>query len=131
MSDKPETKWTPPERETWWINSRGYVEGRVWRNSKRSQMKQHRHVMQEHLKRYLSPDEHVHHINGDKQDNCIENLQLVSQSEHSRITNSQRIYVRGYKLDLTDAERKRRSQHMKRLHETGIAMPPQNRGEQS
>lgn len=41
--------------------------------------------MQEHLKRPLRDDEVVHHINGDKTDNRVENLAVMSQSEHAQI----------------------------------------------
>ncbi len=41
--------------------------------------------MEEHLGRPLSSDEHIHHINGDPADNSIENLELVSNSEHRKI----------------------------------------------
>ena len=44
----------------------------------------HRMVMEEYLGRPLRSDEHVHHINGDRTDNRIENLEIISASEHER-----------------------------------------------
>lgn len=44
-----------------------------------------RAVMQAHLGRALADNEHVHHINRDKTDDGIENLQVVSNEEHAHM----------------------------------------------
>lgn len=50
---------------------------------------EHRHILEQHLGRSLSGDERVHHINGKKRDNRLENLFLcASDSAHSRAHHS-------------------------------------------
>jgi hypothetical protein len=67
------------------INSNGYVIVYVGVGypgaGKQGQILEHRKVMQEFLGRPLTAAENVHHRNGDKQDNRLENLELWSRSQ--------------------------------------------------
>jgi hypothetical protein len=44
---------------------------------------EHRHVMEQHIDRFLLPQETVHHKNGVRDDNTITNLELWSSSHPS------------------------------------------------
>lgn len=44
---------------------------------------EHRKIMSEHLGRRLNNQEAVHHINGNKEDNRIDNLEVVSWRDHT------------------------------------------------
>lgn len=43
---------------------------------------EHRIVMENHLGRILTPEEVVHHIDGNKKNNVIENLELMDRLDH-------------------------------------------------
>lgn len=56
---------------------------------------EHRYVMSEYLGRPLLASEDVHHKDGDKTNNSIENLQILSRSEHTKHHNKSRNIIRG------------------------------------
>lgn len=62
-----------------------------------------------HTKHTVTPWEDVHHINGIKDDNSPENLEIIEHGEHTREHNSQREYKKGYKMNLSLEERESRS----------------------
>lgn len=56
----------------------------------------HRIIMENHLKRLLNTDEVVHHLDGNKKNNDISNLELMTRQEHSKHHQSERgrMYVK-------------------------------------
>ena len=53
--------------------------------NKKGNVKLHRAVMEEKLGRRLTPDEVVHHKDGNKLNNDISNLEVMSRGDHSRL----------------------------------------------
>jgi hypothetical protein len=76
----------PPRGTTRFVDAYGYIQVYVPPNErppgceKRTNLPEHRLVMAKHIGRHLLPEETVHHKNGDRQDNRIQNLELWSKN---------------------------------------------------
>lgn len=44
----------------------------------------HRHIASVRIGRWLAPSEHVHHLDGNKENNTPNNLEVISPSEHAK-----------------------------------------------
>lgn len=63
---------------------KGYVY--IWDKIKGKHVYEHRKIMEEHLGRELLPEEDVHHIDGNRQNNTLGNLIIVDHNVHARIS---------------------------------------------
>jgi len=68
--------WRKPNKKGWVHNGR-----RVIQDGTR-EIFEHRYIMEQHLGRPLEPNEVVHHKNEDRMDNRLENLELMTRSQH-------------------------------------------------
>ena len=96
----------------YWIALDGYLAKSISKDHPYRKMasscgiiKIHRLVMAEHLDRCLLPTEHVHHKNGNKLDNRIENLEGTANSQH--IKDHHKGYTDGYSKGLIDGHEQR------------------------
>lgn len=62
------------DKDGYW---RIYVDG--------NRVREHRHIMEEHLGRKLEPNEVIHHKDRDRVNNDISNLELMTKSEHAKL----------------------------------------------
>lgn len=69
-----------PRAVNWFKNKSGYVTIRLGNKHHY----QHRLIFEVYLERRLKPTEHIHHLNGIREDNRIENLVMCSPAEHAK-----------------------------------------------
>ena len=115
------------DREVLWVNQKGYIEGRVYRNGVCRQVKQARWIMEQYLGRRLYPSEIVHHSNEDRQDNRIENLEIKSNGKHTADHQFGKPKPRGRKNNISEQERQRRSDFMREVHRRRQENDPTNK----
>lgn len=63
------------------ITGKGYV----FFKTCKGWIQEHRLIMEVYLGRFLDPNEAVHHLNGNRQDNRLENLELMDAVQHTRM----------------------------------------------
>lgn len=110
------------KKESWWVNQKGYIEGKIWINDHTQiRVKQHRWVWGNENGK-IPEGYDIHHVDGNRQNNEISNLEMIQHSEHTCLTNK-REYNSGYKMRLSCEERKRRSEYAKKqnLYKMGQA----------
>ena len=71
------------------LNAKGYVlirkEGHPRASKRGNYVREHIILIEQNIGRYLKDDEIVHHINGNKSDNRLENLMLMKHGKHSSL----------------------------------------------
>ena len=63
----------------------GYVVRYIDGYNKKGNVKEHRYIMEQYLGRKLDPNEIVHHKDGNKLNNDINNLEVMTWGEHSKL----------------------------------------------
>lgn len=88
----------PANYKGWWRKDSGYIMVHCPDHphaDRHGDVPEHRLVVEENLGRLLTRDEVVHHRNQVKDDNRIENLQVMIEADHLRLHLRERNYNRG------------------------------------
>lgn len=75
----------------------GYICRYINGYNKKGNVKEHRYIMEQYLGRKLKSNEVVHHIDGNRENNDIKNLQVMTRGEHSKLHREKEL-LQGKKL---------------------------------
>lgn len=83
----------------------------MYLNVKGRRIMAHRHIMEQHLGRPLKPfpQEVVHHINGNRSDNRLENLVVLAHGVHVSQHQTGQKYTEERKQNISKAKRQARN----------------------
>ncbi|UOF78251.1 homing endonuclease [Caudoviricetes sp.] len=99
LSSRGVSRNSIPIEKRWRKNKKGYIFSTI----RRKRIMQHRYVVEKHIGRPLQKHEIIHHINGIKTDNRIENLHITNNKEHPMSYGN--AYMDGYRKGLEDAKK--------------------------
>jgi len=89
VASKRVTEWVDENGSPNWSKGSGITsDGYVWiyvTDRERNQYKLHRYLMEAKIGRRLKQNEVVHHKDGNKLNNSLENLQLMTRAEHNQL----------------------------------------------
>lgn len=116
------------KRGTRWKGGRVNRQGYIYvylpehpNSSKTGYVAEHRLIVEKKIGRYLTKQEIIHHINGIKNDNRIENLFKMNRSEHNKIHNKIR------QFGMTNPIKKQIKERWDKFSEQRIAKGTQSR----
>lgn len=87
---------------------------------------EHRYIMEQYLGRKLSRSEVVHHKNGDKRDNRIENLEIMSLSDHAKSHQTGAIRSNETRQKISEANRGRNNMSCRKLTDEEVRFIREN-----
>jgi DNA-directed RNA polymerase specialized sigma54-like protein len=81
---------------------------------------EHRYLMEQHLGRKLNSNELVHHKNENKRDNRIDNLEVLSRSDHARLHQTGKIPSEETRKAISNALTGRRNTYCQKLSDDDV-----------